>query len=155
VKHLVFLAGLLVTSALRPIAHADGQEIRTCRFEVKARCASGEARVVLAQGVVTALAVDVFWCGLSGRPGYRCMIDSSRSEPDSMWSDDRGATVITNASPFNPTRPDRVKVTVGRHVSIDLEEAQSAGRCGAGAELPRAIVIPAQSKTCRVWIGAP
>ena len=31
-------------------------------------------------------------------------------------------------------------------VSIDMEGAQSLGRCGAGAELPKAIVIPAKEK---------
>jgi hypothetical protein len=62
--------------------------------------------------------------------------------------------VIANRSPFNPDQPDRVKVTAGQHVSIDLEEAQSLGRCGAGAELPRAIVIPAKKGACRVWLGA-
>jgi len=46
-----------------------------------------------------------------------------------------------------------VKVTVGRDVTIDLNEAQSAGRCGAGAGLPQTIVIPAQGKTCRVRLG--
>jgi hypothetical protein len=64
--------------------------------------------------------------------------------------------MIANASPFNPEEPDRVRVTVGRHLSIDLDEAQSLGRCGVGAELPRgAIVIPAQRKACRVWLRAP
>jgi hypothetical protein len=48
-----------------------------------------------------------------------------------------------------------VKVTVGKHVSIDFDEAQSLGRCGAGAELPRAIVIPAEGGACRVWLTEP
>jgi hypothetical protein len=37
-------------------------------------------------------------------------------------------------------------MTVGKLVSIDMEEAQSLGRCGVGAELPKAIVIPAKGK---------
>jgi hypothetical protein len=37
-----------------------------------------------------------------------------------------------------------VKVTVGRYVFIDLDEAQTPSYCRAAAELPRAIVIPAQ-----------
>jgi hypothetical protein len=97
----------------------------------------------------------VYWCGLRGRPGYNCTIDASRTDPDSKWSEEDGATLITNASPANPNQPDRVKVTVGQHVSIDLDEAQSLGRCGAGAELPQAIVIPAQKGACRVWLKAP
>ncbi len=67
----------------------------------------------------------------------------------------RGATLVANASPWSSNAPDRVRVTVGQHVSIDLDEAQSLGRCGAGAELPRAIVIPAQKGACRVWLKAP
>jgi hypothetical protein len=72
-----------------------------------------------------------------------------------VWSEDGAATLIANGSPFNPQQPDRVKVSVGRNVSIDLSEAQSLGRCGAGAELPRSIVIPAQGKACRVRLGEP
>src|SRR5262245_49732045 len=122
-KHLICLAVLLVVTASIPIAHAEQQEVRSCKFEVKARCASGEARVTIAGGVVTRVEVDVHWCGLRGRPGYTCTIDSSRSDQESTWSDDAGATLIANASPFNPAQLDRVKVTVGRHVSIDLDEA--------------------------------
>src|SRR5262249_27857776 len=154
-KHLVDLAVLLVVTTLTGIAHAGGQEIRTCEFKVKARCVSGDARVTLADGIVTKLEVGVYWCGLRGRPGYTCTIDSSRGDRDSVWSEDGGATLIANASPWNPDQPDRVKVTVGRHVSIDFDKAQSLGRCGAGAELPRAIVILVQRRACRVWLGAP
>jgi hypothetical protein len=105
--------------------------------------------------VVKRVEVGVSWCGLPGRPGYTCTIDASRGDEESKWSEADGATLIANASPSNPDRPDRVKVTVGRHVSIDLDEAQSLGRCGAGAELPQAIVIPAQKGACRVWLKAP
>lgn len=149
------LAVLLLLTTSTAIAAADQQEIRTCDFEVKARCVSGDASVTLAKGVVIKVEVDVFWCGQGGGLGYTCTIDSSRSDRDAVWSDDRGATVIANASPFTPNQPDRLKVTVGRYVSIDMDEAQSLGRCGAGAELPRAIVIPAQKGRCRVWLGAP
>jgi hypothetical protein len=155
IKHLICMAVLLMATASAHVAYAGGKEIRACEFKVKARCASGEARVTLVDGTVTDVAVNVFWCGLSGRPGYTCTIDSSRGASDAIWSEEGGATVITNASPWNPAEPDRVKVTVGRYVSIDLSEAQSLGRCGAGAELPDAIVIPAQKGACRVWLGTP
>jgi hypothetical protein len=35
-----------------------------------------------------------------------------------------------------------------------MAETQSLGRCGAGAELPRAIVIPATKGACRVWLDS-
>ncbi len=149
-KRLVFLAVALAVTAMTGFAHAGGPEVRTCDFEVKARCASGDARVTLADGKVTRVEVDVFWCALHGQPPFACTIDSSRTDKDAVWSDDSGATVIANGSPFNPNEPDRVKVTGGRDVSIDLSETQSLGRCGAGAELPQTIVIPAQGKICRV-----
>jgi len=152
-KHLI-LAVLLAVTTSTGVAHADGQEIRRCNFEVKARCASGDATVTLVDGVVKRIEINAFWCGLKGRPGYTCTIDSSRGDKDSTWSDDGGATFITNAAPFNPTQPDRVKVTVGKYVSIDMDETQSVGRCGAGAELPRAIVIPAKKGACRVWLDS-
>jgi hypothetical protein len=152
-KHLVRLTVLLAVTAWPGLACAE--ETRACEFKAKAGCVSGEARVTLADGAVRAVAVDVFYCGPRGRPGYSCTIDSSRSEKDAKWSDEGGATLIDNESPFNSTRPDRVKVTVGKYVSIDLEEAQSLGRCGAGAELPQAIVIPEKKGACRVFFGKP
>jgi hypothetical protein len=150
-KHLIDLAVILLVTTSTCVAQAGGQEIRECKFDAKAGCVYGEARVTLANGVVKGVWVFAFWCGLPGKPGYSCTIDSSPGDPDSVWSQDQGATLIVNASPFNPNEADRVKVTVGRYVSIDLEEAQSAGRCGTAAELPRAIVIPAQRGACRVW----
>jgi hypothetical protein len=45
-------------------------------------------------------------------------------------------------------------VTVGRFVSVDFSRAQAAGRCGAGAELPRALVIPEKKgRPCRVFLA--
>src|SRR5258708_15104174 len=112
-KRSIYLAGLLALAVSAPIACAAGEETRTCDFELKARCTSVNASVTLTDGVVTKLEVGVFTCGLAGRPGYTCTIDSSRSEKDDTWSEDGGATVITNGSPFNPTAPDRVTLTVG------------------------------------------
>jgi hypothetical protein len=152
-KHLICLAVLLMASTR--IVDAAAQEIRKCDFEVKARCVSGDVTVTLADGTVKRLEVNVIWCGQRGSPGYTCIIDSSRGDQDSKWSDQDGATVIANTAPFTPDQPDRVKVTVGKFVSIDFEEAQSLGRCGAGAELPRAIVIPQQKGACRVFLGTP
>ncbi len=154
-KHLIWLAVFLAVSAAAPIARAGGQESRACDFEVKARCESGDARVTLSGGRVNRVEVNVFRCGLPGRPGYSCTIDSSRGDGDSKWSEEGGVTVIANTSPFNPDQLDRVKVTLGRHVSIDLEGAQALGRCGAGADMPRAIVIPAQGRACRVCLADP
>jgi hypothetical protein len=151
VIHLAVLLGLTTSSVA---AHAGQREIRKCDFEVKARCVSGDASVTLTDGAATRIAVNVDWCGQGGL-GYSCVIDSSRGDAESIWSQDGGATRVANASPWDPHRPDRMKVTVGRHVSIDFNEAQSLGRCGAGAELPRAIVIPAQKGACRVWLSAP
>jgi hypothetical protein len=153
-KHLI-LAFLLAVTTSAGAAHADGQGVRHCEFEVKARCASGYATVTLVNGVVKRLEISAFWCGLKGRPGYTCTVDSTRGDDnDATWTDDGGATVITNATPFTATEPDRIKVTVGKYVSIDMAETQSAGRCGAGAELPQAIVIPATKGACRVWLDS-
>ena len=120
-KYDKYLAVLLMMTAMTNVAHADSKIVRGCKFEVKARCASGEARVTLANGAVTRVEVDVFWCGQPGHPGYTCTIDSSRGDQDSKWADESSVTLITNASPFNPTQPDQVKVTVGQSISIDLE----------------------------------
>jgi len=156
-KHLNCLAALLVMTAATGIAHAEQQETRSCAFKVNKPRVSGEASVTLTDGKVTKVAVDVFYSsGERGRPGYTCTIDSSRSDDqESKWSEDAGATVITNASPFNTNEPDRIKVTIGKNVSIDMAETQSLGRCGVGAALPKAIVIQPKNKTCRVWLGEP
>jgi len=157
-NYLFRCAVLLVPTALASFARADGQEIRRCDFELKRGCLSGYASVTLVKGALQRIESVVIWCGRGGHrksQDYSCMIDSSRDDKDSSWSDDAGATVIANGSPWNPDQPDRMKVTIGRDVSIDFDEAQSLGRCGAGAELPRAIVIPAQSGACRVWLKTP
>jgi hypothetical protein len=143
-------AALLLAAAAAP-AQANGPEPRACDFSVQARCASGSAQVTLVDGVLQKIAIGVDFCAAKGGLNYGCTLDSSRGDGESLWSDAAGATVIANAHPFNSAQLDRIKVTIGRHVSIDLSEAQSLGRCGAGAELPRAIVIPAKKGRCRIW----
>ena len=151
-KPLIHLA-VFLGAAFGGLAAARADEVRTCEFKAKAGCVSGDARVTLDGGAVKRIEVDVFWCGLQGRPGYSCSVDATRGDQDSRWSEEGGAKIVANGSPFNPALPDRIKVTVGRFVSIDFAEAQSLGRCGAGAELPRAIVIPEKKGACRVWLG--
>ncbi len=51
-ERLIYLAVLLAAAPLIFVARADGQEIRKCDFEVKARCATGDASITLADGVV-------------------------------------------------------------------------------------------------------
>jgi hypothetical protein len=154
-KCIVCLAVLLAPSTMNPLAHAGEQEIHACDFAVKARCVTGDARVTVIDGTVNRIEVNIFWCGLPHRPGYTCIIDSSRGDQDSQWSEDAGATVIANTALANADEPDRVKVTIGENVSIDLNEAQSLGRCGAGAELPQSIVIPARKGACRARLRNP
>lgn len=155
-KHLFCLAAVLMVTASTNLARAEQQETRNCEFTMKKPRVSGQASVTLADGKVTKIAVDVLYSDGRGTPGYTCTIDSSRTgDQESKWSEDGGTTVIDNVTPFNTSTPDRIKVTVGKLVSIDMEEAQSLGRCGAGAELPKAIVIPAKGKMCRVWLREP
>src|SRR6516165_8519444 len=153
-KNLLHCVVLLVPIVLASFAHADGQDVRGCEFEVKARCVPPVTR---ASRLRRARSSECRWMfigvALHGHPPFACTIDSSRTGQNSVWSEDGGATLIANGSPWNPDQPDRVKVTVGRDVSIDLSETQSLGRCGAGAKLPQTIVIPAQGKICRVRLG--
>jgi hypothetical protein len=154
-RRLIRLALVLIATTSAQLAQAGGEELRACDFEVKARCASGDASVALADGVVKKLEINVFWCGLPGKPGYTCTLDALRGDKDSTWSDDGGATLIDIAAAGRPDQHDRVKVTVGRYVSIDLSGTQSSANCGAGAALPRALVIPAKNGKCRVWLDEP
>jgi hypothetical protein len=154
-KCIVCLAILLAPATTTPLADAGEQEVHACDFAVKARCVSGDARVTVIDGTVKRIEVNIYWCGLPHRPGYTCIIDSSRGDQDSQWSEDAGATVVANTAPANADEPDRVKVIVGENVSIDLGEAQSLGRCGAGAELPQSIVIPARKGACRARLRNP
>jgi hypothetical protein len=152
-KHLVCLTAVLMVSISTVVTRAETQETRGCEFKVKMPRVWGQASVTLADSKVTKLEVTIFYSsGELGRPGYTCTIDSSRTDdPESEWSEESGATVIANTTPFNANEPDRVKVTVGKYVSIDMEETQSLGRCGVGAALPMAIVISAKGEVCRVW----
>jgi hypothetical protein len=158
-KRLLRCVGLLLLTLLSGFARAGGQEIRTCDFDLKGGCRSGQARVTLADGKVIGLDVLVIWCGRGGHRkslDFTCSINSSRGDGMSKWSEDAGATVITDSSPYtDSTKPDRMKVTVGRDVTLDLNETQSIPRCGAGAELPQTIVIPAHKSVCRVRFSEP
>jgi hypothetical protein len=156
-NRLAFLAVVVALTTMSRSAQAGGQDIRACDFEVKTRCVSGDARVTLADGKVRRIEVDVIWCNRQrGAPGYTCTIDSSRDDGESKWSEDTGTTVITDSSVSpDPHELDTIKVTVGPDVTVDLNEALSRWRCGAGAELPQTIVIPAQGKVCRVRFSEP
>jgi hypothetical protein len=151
-KRPLILAVLVTLPTVTLLAHAEAQEIRDCDFKMKNGCIGGGARVTLASGAVTRVEVDVVWCNRErGAPGYTCTVDSSRDDGESKWSEDRGATVITDSSLSpDPHELDSIKVTAGPDVTIDLSQALSRWRCGAGAELPQFIVIPRQGKVCRV-----
>jgi hypothetical protein len=58
-KRLFRCAALLVLTLLAGFADAAGQELRTCDFDLKGGCRSGEARVTLTDGVVIRVEVDV------------------------------------------------------------------------------------------------
>jgi hypothetical protein len=150
-KRLAFLVVFLTLARTIPFAHAEEQGSRQCDFEAKRGCVAGDARVTLAHGAVTRVEVDVIWCNRQrGAPAYTCTVDSSRDDGESAWSEEAGATVITNSSVSpDPHELDTIKVTGGPDVTIDLNGALSRWRCGAGAELPQTIVIPAQGKVCR------
>ena len=158
-KHLLLPAVFLALIAMTGLVDAAGQEVRACDFELKGGCRSGEARVTLADGKVTGLDAVVIWCGPGGNRqslDFTCTINSDRSDGEATWSEDSGQTVIADKSAFtDPTKPDRIKVTVGRDVTIDLNEPQSLWRCGAGAELPLTTNIPAQGRACQVRFRAP
>lgn len=154
-KYLVTCAILLAAAAPAATVHAGDRTAHACDFKLRARCASGDAKVTLDNGTVTRVEINIEFCALRGGPGYGCTIDSSRSDSDSKWSQNGTTVVIDNAAPFDPTHPDRVSVTPGPDIAIDLKNAQSIGRCGAGAELPQSIVIPAQGRTCRVRLAPP
>jgi hypothetical protein len=102
-KRVVFLAVFLLLTTVTRFAHAAGQEFRTCDFDLKGGCRSGEARVTLTDGAVITVEVDVIWCGRGGHRkslDYTCTINSSRGDGESTWSEDAGATVITDSSPY-------------------------------------------------------
>jgi hypothetical protein len=78
-KQLIGLAALLATLPFADHSPASADEIRACKFVVKARCASGEARVTFADGAAIRIEIEIHWCAAQrGRPGYDCTIDSSR-----------------------------------------------------------------------------
>jgi hypothetical protein len=144
----------LLAALASATAAARADDIRACDFKLKSGCIAGDAKVTLADGQLQHLEFDVIWCGLhKGAPGYTCMIDAARGDGETKWSQNGGATVIATPSD-DPSQPDSITVTVGRFVSIDFSHAQSGGRCGAGAELPRALVIPEKKgRPCHVFLS--
>ena len=150
----IFPALLVAAAVVAGVVAARAEEIRSCDFKLRSGCIAGDARATLSDGKLQHLEFDIVWCGLhQGAPGYTCMIDSSRTDGETRWSEEDGATIIAAPSE-TPSQPDSIKVTVGRFVSIDFARAQSGTRCGAGAELPRALVIPEKKgRACRVWLS--
>ena len=153
-QRLASPALLTAVALASAISAARADEIRACDFKLKSGCIAGDAKVTLADGKVSHLEFDIVWCGLNeGAPGYTCMIDAARNDGETKWSEAGGATIVASPSD-DPSQTDSIKVTAGRFVSIDFSHAQSAGRCGAGAELPRALVIPERKgRPCRVWLS--
>ena len=151
-RPFVVLTSILFLGSAAFACRAESESLHKCEFSVKSRCASGRAEATFTGSELTRLYVDVFMCGLPGKPGYSCSVKYSRNDENSTWTESGGVVTIENGSPWNPSTPERIKVTVGKHVSIDLDELPSAGYCGAGAELPSAIVILENKSTCRVWL---
>jgi hypothetical protein len=149
------MSGIIVAAAFAgALAAARGDEIRACDFTLKSGCIAGDAKVTLTDGKLQHIEFNIVWCGLhKDAPGYTCMIDAARGDDESKWSDNAGATFIAGPAD-TPAQPDRIKVTAGRFVSIDFSQAQSGNICGAGAELPRALVIPEKTgRPCRVFLS--
>ena len=69
----------------------------------------------------------------------------------SAWDDAGPVVVVRNLHPYDSHQSNQAVVTFGKQVSIDFPNTQSGGICGAGAELPSAIVIAHAGEHCRVW----
>lgn len=143
------LCALLAASAFTGGAAAAADVSKSCKYEAS-DCVSGSATARFVDGRLSAIDLDVFYCGLPGNAGYSCSIQTKRGDDDFEWTGSGQRVTLRNLTPFDSSRPDEILITVGKNVSIDLSNAQSAGACGAGAELPAAIVILEGSERCRV-----
>ena len=101
------------------------------------------------------LTFGIQYCGLAGKPGYSCLVELAPDDRQSKWSRAGRVVGVDNLAPRDPAQPDRIVITTGNSVSLDFSEAQSGSVCGAGAELPEALVIPATGGKCRVWLAKP
>ncbi len=75
-KQLIYPAMILAAATT---ARAGAQEVRTCAFEAKARCASGDASVTLKGGVVTRLEVNMFWCGENSEKPHDSAVSTAKA----------------------------------------------------------------------------
>lgn len=149
---LVVLTAIVLLQCAASACRAETESVHKCEFSVRSHCTSGGAQATLKGGELTRLSVDVYMCGLPGKLGYSCSIDFSRNDENSSWTESDGVVTIENKFSQDLATPERIKVTLGRHISIDLDETRSASHCGAGAQLPSAIVIPDVKRACRVWL---
>jgi len=123
----------------------------SCKYEIKRNCTLGSVELELKDGRIQRIDFGNFYCPAHGEIGFTCSIDVSRGDKNTKWTDKGGSSTIEFSGADNS--PDGNSLTISRvrnGVVIDMRNTSSYGRCGAGAELPERIFVPARSKKCEV-----
>jgi hypothetical protein len=110
-----------------------------------------EARVETRNGEVQSLAVQTHFPGLPGKWGYSCSLAATRGDDESSWKmEGRETTVdfLNETTAWEDGDYARLVPVAGGY-RIDLRNTKPSMKCGAGAGLPREIVIIGTGNQCQ------
>lgn len=134
-----------------PLVAAEPEGVFTCSYEIRKPCTQGSVSIEWKGGQAQKIAFENFFCGVAGRPGYSCSLESARSGGEDRWRQQGSKTEIELGHPFNPDEKDTVLISVEKDIfRVDFSGTQSGGKCGAGAELPQTLALDRKSKKCSV-----
>jgi hypothetical protein len=110
-----------------------------------------ETRVETRNGEVQSLAVETHFPGLPGKWGYSCSLGATRGDYESSWKTDGLETTVDfldETITWEDGDYARLVPVAGGY-RIDLRNTKPSMKCGAGAGLPREIVVIGTGNQCQ------
>jgi hypothetical protein len=121
--------------------------VYTCSYEVKRYGMSGSASIEVRDGVIHKASVDNHFRGSPGNLGYSCYLDANRGDGETEWKESGNAIEIKFD---NPDFDDFMTISpTADGFLIDMSNTRSGGKCGAGAELPKRLIVSRSTRKCK------
>jgi len=123
----------------------------SCDFPEGDPGAPGGGAVEIWNGEVQSVKVETYFPGLPGNLGYRCLLHATKGDHESSWKTDGLETTVDFIGGTVCRDGDYARLApISGGYRIDLKNTKSSSeKCGAGAALPREIVIIGTGRQCR------
>jgi len=147
-----WLSALICIGCSGAIAAAASAKVAlfSCKYEVENRGTAGWATVKVVGGEVQKVDFDDFYKSFPGRPGYQCGIGASRDDKETKWSrKGRSIEVEFVDAPRYNDGSSMLILRTSNGILLDMSNAKNT-YCGAGASLPKSVLVPFASKKCVV-----